>query len=48
MKQDKKPRDKPIHLWVPYFYKGVMDTQWGKDGLFNKRYWKTGQLYVKQ
>ena len=27
IKQDRKPRNKPMHLWVPYF------LQWGKEPL---------------
>ena len=29
------------------FYKGGKNIQWDKDSLFNKWYWKTGQLCVK-
>ena len=49
MEQDRKPRNKPMHLWVPYFltkeariYNGVKtDSSVSGAG-------KTGQLGVKE
>ena len=37
MEQDRKPRNKPMHLWIPYFFfnKGGKNIQWGKDSLFS-------------
>ena len=49
MKQDRKPRDKPMYLWVPYFftkeariYNGAKTTSSINDA------GKTGQLHVKE
>ena len=36
MEQDKKPRDKPMHLWTLHFDKGDKNIQWRRDNLFNK------------
>ena len=40
MEQDRKPRNKPMHLWYLVFYKGGKNIQWGKDSLFNKWCWE--------
>ena len=37
MEQDRKPRNKPMHLQVLIFDKGGKNIQWGKDSLFNKQ-----------
>ena len=41
MEQDRKPRNKPMHLWDLIFDKGGKNIQRGKDGLFNKWCWET-------
>ena len=40
MEQDRKPRNKPMHLWYLIFDKGGKNTQWGKDSLFKKWCWE--------
>ena len=39
MEQDRKPRNKPMHLWA-IFDKGGKNIQWGKDSHFNKWCWE--------
>ena len=38
--QDRKPRNKPTHLWCLIFDKGGENIQWGKESLFNKQCWE--------
>ena len=41
MEQDRKPRNKPMHLWVPYFLtREARLYNGGKDSLFNTWYWE--------
>ena len=40
MEQDRKPRNKPTHLWYLIFDKGGKNIQWGKDSLFKKWCWE--------
>ena len=48
MEQDRKPKDKPMHLWSPYFDKGGKNIQWRKDASSISGAGKTGQLHVKE
>ena len=48
MEQDRKPRNKPMHLWVPIFYKRGKNIQWGKDSLLNKWCWENWPAICKR
>ena len=40
MEQDRKPRNKPMHFWVPYFDKGSKTIDRGQNSLSNKWCWE--------
>ena len=40
MEQNRKPRDKPTHLWTPYLWQRRQNIQRRKDKLFNKWHWE--------
>ena len=44
--QDRKPRTKPMHLWVPDFWQ--RNIQWGKDSLFNRWCWENWTAICKR
>ena len=45
--QYRKPRNKPMHLWLCYFDKGGKNIQWGKNSLFNKLCWENWKAACK-
>ena len=51
MKQDRKPRNKPMYLWVPYFWQRRQEYTMGQCILSASSInsaGKTGQLHVKE
>ena len=48
MEQNRKPRDKSMHLWTPIFDKGGKNIQWRKDNLFNKWFWENWSTTCKR
>ena len=49
MEQDRKPRNKFMHLWVPYFFtKGARIYNGAKIASSINGTGKTGQLHVKE
>ena len=48
MEQDRKPRNKPMHLWVPYFWQRRQEYTMGQRASSINGAGKTGQLHVKE
>jgi len=49
MEQDRKPRNKPMHLWVPYFLTKEVGIYNGAKTVSSiNGAEKTGQLHVKE
>ena len=48
MEQNRKPRDKSMHLWTPYLSKGGKNIQWRKDNVFNKWCWESWSTTCKR
>ena len=49
MEQDRKPRNKPTHLWRAYFWQRRQEyIQWDKDSFFNKLCWDKWTVTCKR
>ena len=48
MEQNRKPRDKSMHLWTPYLSKGGKNIQWRKTISLTSGAGKTDQPLVKE
>ena len=48
MEQDRKPRNKPMHLWAYYLWLRCKDIQWEKIFSSIIGAGKTGELHVKE
>ena len=48
MEQNRKPRDKSMHLWTHYLDKGGKNIQWNINNLFNKWCWENWSITCKR
>ena len=48
VEKNRKPREKPTHLWNLIFDKRGKNMQWGKDILFNKWCWENWSTTYKR